>query len=254
MAPSTLCSPAVTHEAGAGPGSEWLRADSWRLSSQRTTWGCPATAWLWGGIEAPYVGFDPSFPRRDCPALPLWQPGGCARVPALHHRCHAEGLPERLHQVHTALSTGALRPSLLRDTALGCALAFDHSAAVELGPGAAALPPPSVQGSELQLGAAVLGEHWLHTAWCPPELRHWDPQSSRSAASSLSSPGSAERGCGDVGDTGVALRGGPCVVVQKSSVRCVSLPGWIARPRPPRWFTRSLAATCGPVVSAAAGL
>lgn len=253
MGPSTLCSPAVTHEAGTGPGSKWLRADSWRLSYHRTTWGCP-TVWLWGEIEALYTGFDPSFPCRDCPALPLWQPGGCARVPALHHRCHAEGLPEWLHQVHTALSSGALRPSLLHDTALGCGLECDHSAAVVLGPRAPAVPPPSVQGSELQLGAAVLGGHWVHTAWCPAELRHQQPQSSRIAASSLSSPWSAEQGCG-VGDTAVSLRGGSCIVMQRSSVTCgASLPGWIARPRPPRWFIRSLVATCGPVVSAAAGL
>ncbi|XP_054448902.1 ubiquitin carboxyl-terminal hydrolase 36 isoform X2 [Pteronotus mesoamericanus] len=38
------------------------------------------------------------FLRRDRPALPLREPRGRARVPALHHRRHAEGLPERLRQ------------------------------------------------------------------------------------------------------------------------------------------------------------
>lgn len=52
----------------------------------------------------------------------------------------------------------------------------------------------------------------------------------------------------------LGTRGGPLglalVQPHRGGVRSVaSSPGWIARPRPRRWFTRSSAATCAPVVS-----
>lgn len=53
--------------------------------------------------------------RRDRPALPLREPGGRARVPAVHRRRHAAGLPGRLCQVRACLAAvhvaGAPRPS-----------------------------------------------------------------------------------------------------------------------------------------------
>lgn len=45
---------------------------------------------------------------RDRPALPFWEPGGRTRVSAVHHRRHAEGLPERLCQVRALLPPGCL--------------------------------------------------------------------------------------------------------------------------------------------------
>lgn len=42
--------------------------------------------------------------RRDRPALPLREPGGRARVPAVHRRRHAAGLPGRLCQVRACLA------------------------------------------------------------------------------------------------------------------------------------------------------
>lgn len=114
---------------------------------------------------------------RDRPALPLWEPGGCTRVSAVYHRCHAEGLPERLCQVRAALPPCYLcrRPHWAPERSSSGSTASPERASPAAGQVAASLPQQLAEG----LALIDLSKDLLLTGALPIFLKlpcHFNPK------------------------------------------------------------------------------